>query len=49
MDFEHNSKLLAKPLKVTCTSSKSGLNVFDIDTPFKADYYHDDPVAAAAG
>lgn len=49
LDFEHNSKLLLRPLKVSCSSSGSGSSIFDIDGPFKADYYHDDPVAAAAG
>ena len=49
MDFEHNAKLLTKPLKVTCSSSAKGLNVFDIDAPFKTDYQHDDADAAAAG
>lgn len=55
LDFEHNSKLLLKPLKVSCSSSSkkinnnNGFNIFDIDGPFKTDYYHDDPVAAAAG
>ena len=49
LDFEHNSKLLLKPLKVGCSSSSNGFNVFEIDGPFKIDYYHDDPVAAAAG
>ena len=54
LDFEHNAKLLRKPLKVSCSSpnsgnNKSGLSIFEIDGPFKADYYHDDPVAAAAG
>ena len=49
LDFEHNAKLLRKPLKVSCSSSGSGFSIFDIDGPFKADYYHDDPVAAAAG
>jgi hypothetical protein len=49
LDFEHNAKLLLKPLQVSCSSSGNGFNIFDIDGPFKADYYHDDPVAAAAG
>ena len=49
-DFDYNSKVLTKPLKITCSTSSDRLyTIFDIDNSFVEDYFHTDMTAAKNG
>lgn len=49
-DFDYNSKVLVKPLKIACSTSADRLyTIFDVDDAFVEDYFHTDMTAAKDG